>query len=82
MCPHVLKMFTKFNEIPHDQLPKNEHLQSHALQVMETVSLAVSLLDDYDELVSALRQVGGSHGTLDLKQAQFDVSSIAHFNCY
>lgn len=70
-------MFKKFNEVPYEKLPEDENLQGHALQVMETVSLAVSMLDDYDELVSALRQVGGSHGTHDLQQAHFDVSSIA-----
>lgn len=75
VCPPVLKMFKKFSDVPYEELSENENLQSHALQVMETVSLAVSLLEDTEELVSALKQIGGSHGSHDLQQAHFDVSS-------
>ena len=69
-------MFKKFCDLPYDQLPENEHLQGHAYQVMETVGLAVSSLNDTDELVVVLQELGGAHGSYDLQQAHFDVSKM------
>lgn len=71
--PGLVKMFKKFSEVPFDQLAENEDLQSHGYQVMETVSLAVSSLDDIEELIVVLRELGGAHGSYDLQQAHFDL---------
>lgn len=67
-------MFKKFADVPFDKLPEDENLQSHGLQVMETVALAVSSLNDPADLVEVLRELGGSHGPHNLQKAHFDVS--------
>lgn len=67
-------MFKKFCDKPYEELPEDEHMQSHALQVMETVALAVSSLNDMEELLVVLRELGGAHGSQGLQQAHFDVS--------
>lgn len=74
-----MKLFKKFSDIPNEELPENEHFQSHGLHVMETVALAVSSLNNIDELVVVLRELGGTHGSYDLQQAHFDVSQITFF---
>nr|QIA61850.1 neuroglobin-like protein [Halichondria panicea] len=73
LCPPALKLFKKFSDIPNEQLPENEDLQSHGLQVMETVALAVSSLNNTEELVVVLRELGGAHGSHNLQQAHFDL---------
>lgn len=75
LCPPALKMFKKFADVPFDQLPEDEYFQSHAVQVMETVALAVSSLDDTEELAVVLRELGGSHGPHNLQKAHFDVNN-------
>ena len=74
-------MFRKFSDIPLDQLPQDENLQSHAVQVMETVGLAVSYLNkNTEELIEVLRELGGSHGPHNLQKAHFDVSFLHYLS--
>lgn len=61
-------------DVPFHELENNETFRSHSLQVMETISLAISTLDDIDELVGILQELGLSHGPQGLKDAHFDVS--------
>lgn len=60
---------------------ENEHFRSHALQVTETVSLAVSSLDDVESLVLILKDLGSAHSSHDLQNAHFDVSYLAQKSC-
>ena len=71
-------MFKKFEDLPFDQLPENEDFRAHALQVTESISLAVSAMDDVDGLVMVLKDLGAAHSTQGLQDAHFDVSSAMH----
>ena len=70
-------MFKSFNDVPFEELPSNEDFCAHALHVTETISLAVSSLDDMDSLVDVLKDLGGSHSSHGLQDAHFDVSCIS-----
>ena len=56
-----------------EEIEENEHFRAHALQVTESVSLAVSTLDDMDDLVSILKQLGAAHSPHGLQNAHYDV---------
>ena len=56
------------------EIEENEHFRAHALQVTESVSLAVTTLDDMDELVGILKQLGAAHSPHGLQNAHYDVS--------
>ena len=74
IAPHAQKMFKYFSEASMEELEENEHFRGHALQVTESVSLAVSTLDDMDELVCILKQLGAAHSPHGLQNAHYDVS--------
>lgn len=67
-------MFKSFAEVPFDQLPENDDFRAHALQVTETISLAVSTLEDLETLEMVLKDLGAAHGQQGLQDAHFDVS--------
>ena len=67
-------MFKKFIDVPFEELPENEHFRGHALQVTETISLAVSTLDDMETLIGVLKDLGAAHSTHGLNDEYFDVS--------
>lgn len=69
-------MFASFANVSKEELEENEHFRSHALQVTETVSLAVSTLYDMDSLVPVLKELGAAHSSHDLQKAHFDVSNL------
>jgi len=54
----------------------NEHegLRMHALQVMESVDAAISLLDDTNQLVETLVELGIVHQMSNVKVESFAVS--------
>ncbi len=67
-------MFKSFCDVPIADLPENEDFCAHGLQVTETISLAISSLNDLDTLMLVLKDLGVAHGTHGLKDAHFDVS--------
>jgi hemoglobin-like flavoprotein len=67
-------LFKKFKEVTVEEMEENEHFRAHALQVTEAVSLAVATLDDMDDLVAILKQLGGAHAPYGLQSAHYDVS--------
>ena len=80
LAPHAQQLFKKFSEATVEELEENEHFRAHALQVTESVSLAVSTMDDMDELVSILKQLGAAHSPHGLQNAHYDVSyCILHY---
>lgn len=76
IAPKTQNMFKKFDTIPFQELPENEHFRGHALQVTETIALAVSSLADMDELICVLKDLGAAHSTHGLNDSYFDVSSV------
>jgi len=76
LSPPAQKMFKKMQDVPFSELENDEVFRSHSLQVMETISLAVSMLRDNDpeELVGVLQDLGMSHKSQGLQTAHFDVS--------
>ena len=72
--PPAQEMFKKFRTVPFEELPDNEHFRGHALQVTESIALAVSSLDDMEGLVLVLKDLGAAHSTVGLNQDYFDVS--------
>ena len=70
-------MFKKFSDVSKEEVAENEHFRAHALQVTESVSLAVSSLDDMDSLVLILKDLGSAHSSQNLQNAHFDVSHLA-----
>lgn len=67
-------MFKKFQTVPFKDLPENEHFRGHALQVTESIALAVSSLDDMEGLICVLKDLGAAHSTHGLNDTYFDVS--------
>ena len=55
---------------------EHEGLRKHALQVMESVDLAINLLDDSDELVETLVSLGIVHNMSNVRVDSFAVSQI------
>lgn len=76
LSPATQQMFKKFSDISIEEVEENEHFRSHALQVTESVSLAVSSLDDMESLVLILKDLGGAHSTHNLQNSHFDVSCL------
>lgn len=74
IAPASQKMFKKFIDVPFEDLPENEHFRAHALQVTETISLAVSSLDDIEGLIEVLKGLGAAHSSHGLNDTYFDVS--------
>jgi hypothetical protein len=81
IAPGARKMFKKFIDVPSEDLPENEHFCSHALQVTETISLAVSSLDDIEGLIGVLKDLGAAHSSHGLNDEYFDVSLYFHDTC-
>lgn len=67
-------MFKKFCDVPFEELPDNEHFCSHGLHVTESISLAVSAINDVEFLESVLKDLGAAHSTHGLNDSYFDVS--------
>ena len=61
--------------MPENERDSNEAYQSHALQVVEAVALAVDSLDDMPGLSMILKDLGSVHSVLGVQDAHFDVSS-------
>ena len=72
-------MFKSFADAPFDELPEIEEFRSHALQVTETISVAISSLDDLETLALVLKDLGQAHSPQGLQDAHFDVSFVATF---
>ncbi len=68
-------MFKSFADVPFDDLPEIEEFRAHALQVTETISVAVSSLDDLETLAMVLKDLGQAHTPQGLQDVHFDVSS-------
>lgn len=68
-------MFEKFANVSMEEMAENEHFRGHALQVTESVSLAVSTLDDMDALVLILKDLGSVHSSQNLQNKHFEVST-------
>ena len=81
MFPPAQQLFKSFRDLPFEQLPENEDFRSHALQVTETISLAVSSLDDIEGLLLVLKDLGGAHSSYGLQDAHFDVSHFVSRWC-
>lgn len=60
-----------------DHVVNNEHpgLKRHALQVMDSIDGAISLLDKPEELKEALLELGIIHNMRDVQLESFAVSS-------
>ena len=76
ISPATQKMFYNFADVSKEDIVENEHFRGHALQVTETVSLAVSSLDDMESLVLILKDLGSAHSSHDLQNTHFDVSHL------
>lgn len=74
IAPHAQKLFKNFSEVTMEEIEENEHFRHHALQVTESVSLAVATLDDMDDLVGILKSLGAAHSPHGLQNAHYDVS--------
>ena len=81
ISPQTQKMFDKFSNASKEEITENEHFRSHALQVTESLSLAVSTLDDMDSLVLILKDLGSLHSTHNLQNAHFEVRCVTKFVC-
>ena len=77
MSPQMTALFPKFCDVPQDKLEENEEFRFHAKQVVETVALAVSILDDIPELVCALEDLGRVHSHLKVEGHHFKVRVFA-----
>ena len=71
-----MALFPKFRDIPSDMLKDNEDFRAHALNVTETVDLAVSSLDDLPSLYDVLKDLGCVHWVHGIQDPHFDVSWI------
>ena len=69
-------MFKKFSDVPQQDVEENEHFRSHALQVTESLSLAVATLEDMDSVVMLLKDLGGAHTSHNLQTSHFEVSCV------
>ena len=74
LAPQAVGMFPKFRNVPINELEDNEYYRAHALQVVEAVGLAISFLDELNELKTVLRDLGSVHCKNELQDAHFDVS--------
>ena len=70
-------MFPNFRDVPLEQLEENESFRAHALQVTETVSLAVSALDDIPSLVLVLKDLGAAHSAHGIQAPHFTVRACS-----
>ena len=88
IAPEAIKLFPKFADVPPKELEKNEHFRHHALQVVEAVELAISMLQDVDDLRDVLISLGSIHVSMGLQDVHFDVrmdaheTSLLHHNIY
>lgn len=76
IAPGAQQMFKSFKDTPFEELPENEDFRSHALQVTETISLAISAMEDMESLADVLKDLGGGHSTHGLQDAHFDVRGL------
>jgi hypothetical protein len=74
ISPEAQELFSKFSNVPFDELPGSEQFSSHALQLAETLTLAVTSLDDLEGLSLVLKDLGAAHSDRELKDVHFDVS--------
>ena len=70
IAPHLRELF------PFGQDPKGPQLRSHALNVMNTVGTAVGLLDQSDQLVPVLKQLGQTHASFQLTAKEYQVRPV------
>jgi len=63
--------FSMENSLDLDATMKDERMGKHAKGVIDTISVAVSLLQDLPTLVPILVQLGGSHAKFNLQDEHF-----------
>lgn len=82
IAPEAIQLFPKFEKIPPKELEKNEQFQHHALQVVEAVDLAISMLQEVDDLRDVLISLGSIHVSMGLQDVHFDVSTENLLACH
>ena len=75
IAPAAIELFPKFAHVPQKELEENEQFKHHALQVVEAVDLATSMLRVVDELRDVLISLGSIHVSMGLQDVHFDVST-------
>ena len=66
--------FSMENSLDLDATMRDERMGKHAKGVIDTISVAVSLLQDLPTLVPILIQLGGSHAKFNLQDEHFKVN--------
>ena len=72
IAPGALELFS-FRDVPAPELYESAKLKSHALKVMNTVGVAVSMLDDVPALLPVLEGLGKKHVDYGVVPAHYEV---------
>ena len=72
IAPGALELFS-FKDLPADQLYESPRLKSHALKVMQTVGVAVKMLDDVPNLLPVLEGLGKKHVAYGVLPAHYPI---------
>jgi len=59
--PEYQSKFKAFAKVPMDELKDNRSFQMHAMNVMNAITLIVDTLENPEELVSGLKEMGVNH---------------------
>ncbi|KAL3902209.1 MAG: hypothetical protein SGPRY_012175 [Prymnesium sp.] len=73
IAPEAVELFSSFKTIPFEERYDSPALQAHALKVMKTVAVAVSMLDNVPELLPVLRELGKKHVAYGVEEAHYGV---------
>jgi len=76
--PNIQDTFPSFKGVSLDELMNSRSLYLHANRVMAVVENAISALDDADEVIKSLTNLGKKHQPWSLTQEHFRVN---HFFC-
>jgi len=72
IAPQALALFS-FKDEPADKLYESPILKAHAIKVMKTVGVAVSMLDDLENLLPVLEGLGKKHVAYGVIPAHYGI---------
>ena len=81
IAPELQELFSFKQE---DLTPSNERLKKHAVQVMESVGMAIEIIDDQSQMEEVLLELGIVHHMKGVKINTFAVSDhciILYLGC-
>ena len=79
-CPDTKNHFEKFKNMSNDQLSKYDPFINHVTNVMESLDLIVTELDDADKAHDKLKKIGTKHKTSGIPDSMLQVIRLTEFN--